>query len=269
MDNVNDNHDEHISFLFEDARNKLRMVVANSDQQKKKIVAELAKNLEGKIRTDTISMEIVNQLRGQVSERFIHECLDEKYKQKVRVENARKQQKQRQEERKVIDKLAAVTPLNQEEEEAEKKEVVMLVDGSTPIQRDENESPSPTTNTSSNIKDRTFDEIPYQSQQEQEQEYQLEKQNDHHDVKEASSCKEIDDEDHETKEIPEKSSQSITVDKLVESSASTYDNDVDTSSNILHFEFPMLFRNIRNYMYPLYSKIGDYGKVWFNGKIDK
>jgi hypothetical protein len=63
-----------------------------------------------KIRTDTICVEIVNQLRGQVSDRFIRECLDEKYKQKVRVENARKQQSKKDKE---TDKLAAVTPLNQ------------------------------------------------------------------------------------------------------------------------------------------------------------
>jgi hypothetical protein len=37
-------------------------------------------------------------MRGKVSERFIHNCLDEKYKQKSQVENARKQKKKNQEE---------------------------------------------------------------------------------------------------------------------------------------------------------------------------
>jgi hypothetical protein len=51
----------------------------------------LAKDLEGKIPTDTISVEIVNQLRGRVSQQFIHNCLEMKYKQKHRIENAKKQ----------------------------------------------------------------------------------------------------------------------------------------------------------------------------------
>jgi len=57
----------------------------------------LAKDLEGKVPTDTISIEIVNQLRGRVSERFVHICLDNKYKQKYRAENAKKRKSKEQE----------------------------------------------------------------------------------------------------------------------------------------------------------------------------
>jgi hypothetical protein len=73
----------------------------------------LAKDLEGKVPTDTISIEIVNQLRGRVSERFIHECLDNKYKQKYRAENAKKR-KSKEEEKGNGQNLAAVALLNHE-----------------------------------------------------------------------------------------------------------------------------------------------------------
>jgi hypothetical protein len=82
--------EQEISLLFEAARNKLEKIDAQAKKEKKQIVKDLAKDLEGQIPTDTISIEIVTQLRSRVSERFIHECLDEKYKQQRRVENAKK-----------------------------------------------------------------------------------------------------------------------------------------------------------------------------------
>src|SRR6476646_9552747 len=105
--------DEEISYLFENARSKLDKIHAQAEKEKK-IVKEVAKDLEGKIPIDTICIEIVNQLRGRVSERFIRECLEEKYKQEHRVDNARKQKKRRQEEQEKNENLAALTPLNNE-----------------------------------------------------------------------------------------------------------------------------------------------------------
>jgi pimeloyl-ACP methyl ester carboxylesterase len=46
-------------------------------------------------------------LRGKVSERLIHHCFDDKYKQKQRLENARKQKKLHS-----TGDLAAIVPLN-------------------------------------------------------------------------------------------------------------------------------------------------------------
>jgi hypothetical protein len=37
----------------------------------------------------------------------------------------------------------------------------------------------------------------------------------------------------------------------------------------LEFEFYMLFGDLRLHMASLYPKIGDAGKVWFSGQIDK
>ena len=134
-----ESYDETISSLFRDAVVKLDKVDAQAKESKKQIIVDLAKNLEGKIPTDTISIEIINQLRGQVSERFIRECLDEKYKQKVRVENARKQKyhRRQEEEDKVSGKLAAVTPLNQVEEEENKKVIILDTDGRIFLQENE------------------------------------------------------------------------------------------------------------------------------------
>jgi hypothetical protein len=78
LTDIKESQEQEITSLFEDARVKLAKVDENAKDLKKNIVIELAKKLEGKIpQTDSISIEIVNQLRGQVSERFIHECLPE------------------------------------------------------------------------------------------------------------------------------------------------------------------------------------------------
>ena len=114
MASNDETNEAEISLLFEDAKAKLDKIDAQTQKEKKQIVKDLANNLEGKIPTDIISIEIVNQLRGKVSERFIHNCLDEKYKQKSQVENARKQKKKKQEEVDV-ENLAVVAPPNQED----------------------------------------------------------------------------------------------------------------------------------------------------------
>jgi hypothetical protein len=84
----------------------------------------LAKDLEGKVPTHTISIEIVNQIRGRVSERFIHECLDDKYKQKYRAENAKKRRNKEDEKGNQEKNLAAVALLNRET----KKKIMLIID---------------------------------------------------------------------------------------------------------------------------------------------
>ena len=81
--------DEELSAVFEEAKSKLDSIDIRAKNEKKQVIVQLSKDLEGKVPTHTISIEIVNQLRGRVSERFIHECLDDKYKQKYRAENAK------------------------------------------------------------------------------------------------------------------------------------------------------------------------------------
>ncbi|HEY6163840.1 MAG TPA: hypothetical protein VIW25_02930 [Nitrososphaeraceae archaeon] len=116
------NADNDISSIFEAAIAKLDNIDSEAKKQKKQIIIELAKKLEEKIPVNTISIEIVNRLHGRSSERFIRQCLDEKYKQKSRVENARKQKKKEegkkeQQEQICNENLAALPPLNQEAKE--------------------------------------------------------------------------------------------------------------------------------------------------------
>lgn len=90
---------EEIDACFKVAVERLDKVETEAKEKKSQIVRDTAKSLEGKIPTDEIANEIVHQLRGRVSERLIRHCLDEKYKKKHRVENAKR-------------KLAAILPLN-------------------------------------------------------------------------------------------------------------------------------------------------------------
>jgi hypothetical protein len=111
---------DEISQLFKNAIIKIDQIDKQAEKKKKEIVKGLARDLEGKIQLETICMEITNQLDGRVSDRFIRECLEKKYKQKFKAENAKKQ--------KILDKaeegsenLAALTPLKQQQEEHPKR----------------------------------------------------------------------------------------------------------------------------------------------------
>jgi hypothetical protein len=85
--------EEKVALLFENARTELDAIDELAQEDKQKVVKDLAKHLEGMIQRDTICIEIVNQLRGRVSEHFIRECLEDKYKQPQKMQNARKQKK--------------------------------------------------------------------------------------------------------------------------------------------------------------------------------
>jgi hypothetical protein len=83
-------NEQEISLWVQVAIERLEKVDSDAKEKKTQIVKDLAKNLEGKIPTDRIANEIVHQLHGKVSERLIHSCLEKKYKEKYRVENAQK-----------------------------------------------------------------------------------------------------------------------------------------------------------------------------------
>jgi hypothetical protein len=94
-----------------DAKKKIDKVEAETKKAKSQIVQKLARDLEGKIPTDEISSDIIHQLHGRVSQRLVHDCLDEKYKKKHRVENARKQKKKQEQDLAALNKPL---PLNSE-----------------------------------------------------------------------------------------------------------------------------------------------------------
>jgi hypothetical protein len=141
--------EDELYAVFEEAKSKLDNIDIRAKNEKKQVIIQLAKDLEGKVPTDTISIEIVNQPRGRVSERFIHECLDDKYKQKYRVENAKKR-KNKEEEKGNEQNLAAVALLNRET----KRKITIIIDnqGRLEIVQDEK---SPDQHASDNVAEDT------------------------------------------------------------------------------------------------------------------
>lgn len=83
---------------------EITKVDEEADASKKAVIQEAARRLEAKIPNDRIALELVKQLSGVVSERYIRNCLDEKYKQRHRIDNGKKQKSK--------SKLAAQQPLN-------------------------------------------------------------------------------------------------------------------------------------------------------------
>ncbi len=269
--------DEEISSLVEDAKHKLEEVNsetkgkieeidAKAKVKKKDIIIELAKSLEGKIRDKEICKEIIHHL-PEVSERFIRECLPEKYKQKHRVKNAKKQKQNKA--IKEDEKLAAIIPrkipLNSEieEEEEDKKKQVMLVnvDGSTSIQNDDDDSELES-ESENQVTGNPFKVPDYHQQQSFKQE-----KNDHKELKENSNFKGAlsSSENQNTKDdqnldqpIYNNENRSTTENK----------NNISSNINIKNFEFSMKVRTIREYIMYRFSTLGDNGSIWFSGKLD-
>lgn len=252
---------DEVSLLVEDAIGKLDKVDAQAKDQKRQIVIDLAISLEGKIPTDTICMNIVDQLHGRVSERFIRECLEEKYKQKARVDNARKQK--RQTESKIDNKLAALPPLNAV---VETDEITILeLDGPMPHSNyDDGDKKSTTSIIDASAADITIAESPYEQKQEQEQ--QIIKQVNPEDSEECPNCKDLYSKNLELEEALTKSNQMITADKMV--STSTDDHDKDMDNEIINFEFFMHYGTLQKHMTSLFQKASSV-EVWICGKINK
>jgi hypothetical protein len=118
-------NEEAISTCVKAAIEKLDKVDADAEKEKTQIVKDLAKDLEGKIPTESICNEIVHQLHGKVSPRLIRVSLDEKYKEKYRVDNARKQKKKHES----TEDSAAQVPLNNGDIDSQKKKIIIDTSG--------------------------------------------------------------------------------------------------------------------------------------------
>ena len=275
------NPEEDTSLIIEDVRRKLKEIDSQTKGEhkeieskakgkKKVIINKFAKDLEGKVKDEDICKEIIHHL-SEVSERFIRACLPEKYKQKHRVLNAKKQKK-----KKVIkeeEKLAAIimkTPLNseKEEEEKDKKKQVMLVnvDGSISIKNDADGDPD----SESQVTDNSFESSinrpsPWYQQEEQqqplqEQNYEDKEMEEYSKSNESSLLKDHNLNDNEELEHAYiKENEEISENRI----NTTTDNDV------VNVEFSMSFNKIRKYMSPLFPKIGDNGSIWFHIKVNK
>ncbi|HYF98870.1 MAG TPA: hypothetical protein VD815_02135 [Candidatus Saccharimonadales bacterium] len=229
--------DIEISRLFDEARSQLGMIESNSKQQKKQVVKDLAKRLENKIQTDTICIEITNQLRGQVAESFVRQCLDEKYKQKPRVENARKQKKQ---ERSIgkdnLASLPSLTPVTKD------KKILVDANGRVSFEEDGegDEDQIDEDNKSSTLIESSttvWEERPLNNEQKGE------------DLKQSS--------------------QSVMDDMLILDSTAERELDVSSSIDLFPFVFSMHYGDLREQMRTIFPNTCSYTEIWFSGKIDK
>ncbi len=98
--------EKDIVLLIENAIERLNIVKENTQKENKQIVSDLAKDLEGIMPMETVCTEIINRLQGHLKPRTVRKYLDEKYKVKSRVDNAKKQKKNKH------SNLAALGPLN-------------------------------------------------------------------------------------------------------------------------------------------------------------
>ncbi len=302
LEDYNKNPEEDTSSIIEDARRKLEEVnseekekhekikseskgkhkdiESESKGKKKKIILDSASALEGRYREDTIAMVLVQGLKGVASERFIHQCLPEKYKQKHRVLNAKKQKKKKaaKEEEKLATIIPMKTPLNSqiegEKKEDKKKQVVLVnADGSTSIQNDDGESDSESESDSDSDSESPVTGNPFKvPDYHQQQSFQQEK-NDYEEIRgypdyEESSLEKsnTDGDDELHKEVVTSAVDAAAEeDKMI----STINNDKDRENNILRIEYSIYYKELQGHMALEYKKSGVSGKIYFNCKINK
>jgi hypothetical protein len=232
--------EQEISSLFENARIELDAIEELSQKEKKQVIMDLAKNLEGMIPTDTICLEIVTQLRGKVSGRFIREILEDKYKQKYRANNAKKQQKIGEQAN-----LAALTPLNHED--VRNKEIAVIQDTHGRSTEETKLTPEPSQSISDVFNDNNWNSA------------------------ECPSCKQLLFENRELREALEKASKLTTADNMHAATAALdriHEHDVEC--DILDFEFCLSKKRILDGWEEPYVELSDGDlDVWFSGEIDR
>ena len=81
---VEGNLDVEVTRLFDEARGEIEKINEKAKRQKKQIVVDLAKDLEGKIAKTPYAWRLLFNCVVKYR-RTLRECLGEKYKQKTRV----------------------------------------------------------------------------------------------------------------------------------------------------------------------------------------
>ncbi len=93
IDQIEADAKKKIAKLKAEAKKAKSKIKTETKKAKSQTVQEYSVDLMGKIPNDEICSEITRRLDGRVSPRLIRDCLDEKFKKKHRVENARKQKR--------------------------------------------------------------------------------------------------------------------------------------------------------------------------------
>jgi hypothetical protein len=235
MQRGNKSNEDEISLCFQIAIKKLDKIDADAKKEKTQIVQDLAKDLEGKIPMDRIAIEIVHQLHRKVSERLIHDCLDEKYKQKHRVENAKKQKR-----REIPEDLAAPMPLNSMNVEHHKKEVVIDTLG--------NEIVEPQIPTS---------EVP---DYEDEGNKVTLQQSPQRDLTECEDCEVKECRIKDLEDALRKATQLTPTDQMTPKETA--------EQQVIEFHFSMPFEDLRSSMGKVFEMTKGFGKVMFRGTLN-
>jgi hypothetical protein len=243
------------------------------NKKKREIVVEFAEHLEHLIsQKDIISSIIVKTMKKRVSKSLIHVCLPAKYKQEHRRNNAFKQKKKKNIKEEL--KLAPLVALNPQKEEAEKKkpkvEVMAGTDGRSYIQREGDGKTSdnePKDYPDSSSKDNTSNQASTTASQQTEQERQSIDNEDRFDNELArQKLDNINDQNIEQEDILEKP---IPLKDTLNREIITEEASVENDKDILPFELFWTFKELRHYFAPLLSIIGENGRVWFSGIINK
>jgi hypothetical protein len=246
--------EKDIEFLVGNAIERLTIVMENAQKENKQIVSDLAKDLEGIIPMDTICTEIIIRLDGYLSPRTIRKYLDEKYKIKSRVDNARKQKKNNQ------SSLAASGPLN-------KVSDTLVIDDSKEISfPDEVYKQSIQPREISVIQDReaiqsiSRNESLNSTEQKQSSLGQV-----NTGLTKCLGCIEKEERIKELEEAFQKVQQFTAADKMGPSVATETEGLNEKIEEPLEFEVSMKELEIRKYI----NKIPYPGAIWFSGRIDR
>jgi hypothetical protein len=259
-------HDKEISWLFDEARSHLDNIENNSKQQKKQVAKDLAKSLEGKIPIDSICIEITNQLRGKISESFVRQCLDDKYKKSYRAENAKKQNKKQtpNEYKEGVEKLASIPTRNPVTKD---KKILIDTDGRILFEENHDDKDEDDKRFTS-MKSATTIKNDYPEVYSHEHEHKQSKQVEYLGLVECSECKELQMENEELKEALKRSSQFVTADKAISDVMTRDESDVN-SNDWIPFAFPMLYEDLRKQMQSIFSNACSYSEIWFSGKVNR
>jgi hypothetical protein len=239
-------------------------------------------------------MEIIIQLRGSVSERLIHECLEEKYKQPHRVKNARKR---------INDKnLAAKALLNhrtQNEKVLIDTQDNQLVSNDTINNTaDDFAFASNSSNNDYNY-DQTKTEITHQkaidddvNTKDDYRELLLKYKKLKEELKKAAEDRQIESNEKDNKisklelehkqlnqDIKDKVAENIDLQKQIDylnkqlenqanNNKTNIDNLVSPKNEVIDFEYSMPWEQLHTYLNFIY-KSGSPLRIWFNGRINK
>jgi hypothetical protein len=170
--------------------------------------------------------------------------------------------------------LAKVTTLNQEDDKVKKELIILDVGGRAVLQENKDEQNDEAEDgeqphmykESSATKDGDSAGAPATPTQQPGQ----------HEPNESEAASPSSQVEHfdsaETKGKSENPHQVMAANNMVSIAPSNHNSEPGSpldDDHILKFEFALKFIDIRQYMAPLHKAIGDSGKVWFSGKINK